>query len=299
MITRHHYCVILFIACIAGELLAERIIVDEMRAVVYHEDGARIILSSDIKPDLDGQQHTLRDVVLEELMLIEADHFHITVTKDDAEDYVAELQKTNHMSRAAMERLMEDMGYSYDQGLEKMRRRQTIEQLIDFRVRSDKRFIINREDVEKFEAEHPVFEQAVYTLAQVVVQDQNLSGEALAKSDALEKKYSQKELDALAWEESFDLHENEVAEDKKFLVDAPLGSVVDREEVDGGVELTRLVARTPRRRVSVDELYDQVVNRIRLERFGEVMKDFQKTILDTSTIRFTHPQDKIAVFEHK
>ena len=284
---KHHF---LLIVCAAlsffeGSLNASRVIVDEIRAVVYHEDGARIVLTSDIKPDLDGRPRSLRDAVLEELMLVEADHFHITVTDDDAEDYLAELQKMNHMGRAGMERVMEDMGYSYAEGREKLRRRQAVEQLVDFRVRSDKRFIVTREDVEKFEAEHPVFEQGLYTLAQVVV----------PADAAMQKKYSQQELDALAWEDSFDLHENDVADDKKFLADAPLGSVVDREEVEGGVELTRLVARRARRRVTVDELYDQVVNKIRMERFDELMKDFQKNILAKSTVRFTHPQDKIFV----
>ena len=265
---------------------AARVVIDEIRATVYHEDGARIIVSSDIRPDLDGHQRTLRDAVLDELMLIEGERFHITVTEEDAEDYLAELQKANHMSRAAMERLMEDMGYTYKQGLEKLRRRQAVEQLIDFRIRSDKRFIVNREDVEKFEKEHPVFEQAVYTLAQVVVND----------DAALKKQYAAKELDVLNWEEPFDVHENDVAEDKKFIADAPLGTLVDREAVEGGIELTRLVARKPRRRVPVDELYDQVVNRIRMERFEELMKDFQKDVLAKSTIRFTRPQDRVLVF---
>ena len=282
MMKRHYLFVIFFTA----SMQAARVVIDEIRATVYHEDGARIIVSSDIRPDLDGHQRTLRDAVLDELMLIEGERFHITVTEEDAEDYLAELQKANHMSRAAMERLMEDMGYTYKQGLEKLRRRQAVEQLIDFRIRSDKRFIVNREDVEKFEKEHPVFEQAVYTLAQVVVND----------DAALKKQYAAKELDVLNWEEPFDVHENDVAEDKKFIADAPLGTLVDREAVEGGIELTRLVARKPRRRVPVDELYDQVVNRIRMERFEELMKDFQKDVLAKSTIRFTRPQDRVLVF---
>jgi hypothetical protein len=281
-----HYLFVIMLPC--SSLFSSRIIVDEIRAVVYHEDGARIILSSDIKPDLDGRPRTLRDAVLEEIMLLEAEHLHFTVTDDDAEDYLAELQKNNHMSRAAMERVMEDMGYSYAEGREKLRRRQAIERLIDFRIRSDKRFIVTREDVEKFESEHPVYEQGVYTLAQVVLPDH-----------LIKDKYTQKELDVLKWEEPFEVQENEVAEDKKFLADVQLGSIVDREIVEGGIELTRLVARKPRRRVTVDELYDQVVNRIRMERFDVLMKDFQKNMLGKSTIRFTHPQDQQFVLEQK
>ena len=279
-----HYLFVIIIPF--SSLYASRVVVDEIRAVVYHPDGARIVLSSDIKPDLDGHPRTLRDVVLEEVMMLEAEHLHFTVTDDDAEAYLAELQKSNRMSRVAMEQVMDDMGYSYAEGREKLRRRQAVEQLIDFRVRSDKRFIINREDVEKFVAEHPVYEPGVYTLAQVVVPDER------AKEN-----YSAKELDALKWEEPFDLHENEVAEDKKFLADAQLGSLVDREVVEGGVELTRLVARKPRRLVTVDELYDQCVNVIRAERFGGLMQDFQKNMLGKATIRFTRPQDQLFVLE--
>lgn len=295
MTKRHHHFLIILLPVLlsVARLIASRVIVDEIRAVVYHEDGARIVLTSDLKPDLDGRPRTLRDRVLEEVMLLEAEHLHFNVTDDDAESYLAELQKNNRMSRAAMEQVMEDMGYSYAEGRELLRRRQAVEQLVDFRVRSDKKFIINREDVEKFEAEHPVYEQGVYTLAQVVIPETSAS---VTMDDLIKKNYSVEELDAMKWEDSFDVQENDLAEDKKFLADAPLGSIVDRELVEGGIELTRLIARKPRHRITVDELYDQIANRIRMERFGELMKDFEKNMLSKAAIRFSHPEDQFFVF---
>lgn len=290
------------VCCMSSGIFAERIIVDEIRTVVYNEDGARIILASDVKPDLDGRPRSLYDVVCEEVLVCEADRLHIKVTQEDVERYLGELQKNNNMTRSAMERAMDEMGYTYAQGMEKLRRRQMGEQLVDHRVRGDARFVIPDEDIKKFDEENPTHEQAVYTLADTLVAEDG--------SDILHKTFTPDELDALPWEEPFEVKERDLAENMAYVADANVGDIVLREpaEAKGHVEIIRLVAKKPRRRVAITEIIeplskktlgDKIADVIRMKRFEELLKEYYNELLDKATMRFSYDKDRTFVMGDK
>lgn len=280
---------ILLVLCVQT-VWAERKVVDEIRTVVYHEDGARIILASEsTRPDLDGRQTTLLDAICEELILADAQRFHITVTPDDVERYLGELQKNNRMSRSGIEHAMEEMGYSYQEGMEKLRRRQVVEQMIDNRVRNDKRFMVTQEDVAAFSDANPVFDEAVYTLAEVVLDKEPV------------RDMTQAELDALPWEEPFEVKERDLAEEMQFLANAKVGDIVARDHIDGEWELTRLVAKKARRRLGLDDiidpknqktLYDRIVDVLRMQRYDTLIEEYRANLLKDATLRFTYEQDR-------
>lgn len=285
---------------VSSVMLAERVIVDEIRTVVYGQDGARIVLTSDIKPDLDGRPRDLYDVVTEEVLMLEADRYHIKVTEEDVERYLGELQKNNNMNRSAMERVMGDMGYTYAQGMEKLRRRQVSEQLIDHHVRGSAKFVVSHAEVEKFDDENPTFEQAVYTLAETVVPEDG--------SDIMHKTFSNAELDALSWDEPFEVKARDLSESMQFVAQAKVGEIVLREPTETGnhVEIIRLVAKKPPRRIALAEviepvskktLGDKIADVIRMQRFEALLKDYFQELLNKSTIRFTYDNDRKAILK--
>lgn len=259
-----------------------REVVNEVRAIIYHKDGsAKLILTSDVKSDMNGAPRSIRDIIVRQLQIEDARSLHITVSKDEIEAYLASLQKANRMTRADLEKLMENMGFTYEEGAEELLGRQMAEQAIDQRIKSDKRFIIQREEVEAFDTKNPAYEEACYTLCQVCVPTEKAPKDSDAKA-----------LDALPWEEPFEIKESQLSEDKFFIANEPLGIIVDRDEVDEGVELTRLVDKKLRKKIEVDQRYDQIVNIIRMQRFEELMREYEQELLSKATIRFTYPEDK-------
>lgn len=285
---------------VSSIILAERVIVDEIRTVVYGQDGARIVLTSDIKPDLDGRPRDLSDVVTEEVLMLEADRYHIKVTEEDVERYLGELQKNNNMNRSAMERVMGDMGYTYAQGMEKLRRRQVGEQLIDHHVRGSAKFVVSPAEIEKFDDENPTLEQAVYTLAETVVPEDG--------SDVMHKEFSSAELDALSWDEPFEVKARDLSEAMQFVAQAKVGEIVLREPTETGnhIEIIRLVAKKPQRRIALAEvieptskktLGDKIADVIRMQRFEALLKEYFQELLNKSTIRFTYENDRKTILK--
>ncbi|HAU30688.1 MAG: hypothetical protein UV79_C0017G0004 [candidate division TM6 bacterium GW2011_GWF2_43_17] len=259
---------------------------DEILAVIYHADAAEVVTLSDIRrPMLGGGFATLKDKVLEELMIIDAQTLGISVTREDAEDFMAKLQKTRGIPRSEMLRMFEEFGYSLEEGLEALRRRQIIEQIVDFRVRSDKRMVVQKEEMVTYLEEHPRYDDALLVLEQVAVPADQDKGDA----------WTPTELDSLSWEEPFEVRESELPADKQFVLNEPLGKLVGREVTDEGIELTRLVEKYDRALIPVESRLDEAAMVLGQQRFITVMTDYQKMLLDRALIRFSHESDRLEV----
>ncbi len=260
-----------------------QVLVDEVRAVVYHATGSEVITLSDIsRPSLGGGRLTLRDKIIEELMILDAQTLGVSITKEDAEDFMAKLQRDRGVSRLEMMRMFEEFGYTFDEGLEALRRRQIIEQIVDFRVRSDKRMVIQKEELLEYIEKNPRYTQAVLVLSQAVAPVPSDSGHV----------WTPDELETLAWEESFEVGESELSEDKAFVLDAVPGAIVGEELTDEGVELTRLIEKHDRQIVPAEERMDEAAMILGQERFAQAMSDYQKMLLEGALIRFTYEIDQ-------
>lgn len=261
-------------------------VVDEVRAVIYHNDGAEIVLTSDIRPSLDGTPRFLRDIILESLQVIKARSYNITISEEDIERFLVDVQKTNQMSRKGLEQLMGQYGWSFDEGKEHLQRRKLIEQLMELMVGPDPRLKISPGDVQVYDEEHPAYAPATYTLSQAVLSD-------IQDLDSMSKE----ELEALDWEEPFEVAEDELAEDKQFIVDESEGAIIDQEVVSEGLEITRLLKKVPRHRLTVEERYDAIASHLYMTRFTQVVAEYHKKLLDEAAIRFTYDEDRLEVMK--
>ncbi len=269
-----------------------RTIIDEIRVIIYHEKGAELILSSDVRPSLEGRPRSLRDIVIQRLMALDAQSLHITVTTEDAERFLGELQRMNGLSREAMLEAFYAHGFNYEEGLAQLQLRQLVDQILDVRVRTNKKLIVQLEDIENYDILHPQFEEASYILEQVCIPQGNMSDK-----EAESREFTPAELKAFQWEEPLEVKTSELADDKKFISNAQEGTIVWRELVEEGVELTRLVKKTPERRIPFKDRYDEIAEILGRERFNTVLKNYEESLLSKASLRFTRPEDKILVLE--
>lgn len=263
-------------------------LVDEIRVTIYHAGGTEIITTSDIRKGLDGQQRGLRDIVLDELVAIDAVKMHIIITDEEIDRFLASMQKEQGMSREMFMRLFKELGFeTYEEGREALRKKQMIDQILEYRVRTSKLLQIEHDEAEAYYNEHPVVEKAAYTLVQAYVPKDKVSkeefNEAMKDGSIIEK---------ALWTEPFTIAEDELADDRKFLKDAVIGSLVEVEEFEDGYELTRLLAKKEARCVPFAEKEEEILDIMRRERFERVLDEYYNKLLNNAHMRFAHEEDR-------
>lgn len=264
---------------------AEQYPINGILAVIYHDTGSLIILDSDLRPTLEGQPRTIRQVVIDNLMVLDAQRLHIDVTEEETNKFLSHLQKENGLTREAIFDVFKSLGYTEEEGLEEVRRKQIMEQVIDRQVRSKKKFLVQKEDVQKYFEERKPKEEATYTIEQSFIPHKNIPYDEIVKNQ-----HDAEFLKKVTWDEPFTFKESELAEGIKHIINSPLGSIVLVEKVTDGTELTRLVSKTPERLMTMDECYMDLATDLAKVKFGDLMREYEQELLKKAKIRFTDPE---------
>jgi hypothetical protein len=258
---------------------------DGIIALIYHTEGTEIILLSDLRPPLDGsdEPRSLRQAITERLMVLDAKTLKVIITEDEVDRFIAQIQKQYNMTRLGMERLFNNKGYNYDEGRQQLLYKQYIEHAVELRVKANKKLIIQRDEVEEYYRQHPDIEQTSYTLVMGFVPEE----EAPTRADIDALLTSPKLEEFIAWEQPFEVRENELPDDKKFIKERQLGEIVEVERVDEGWQITKLIEKTMGRELPLsDQRYEEIALLLIRERGQELLTSYENELLSKATIRF-------------
>lgn|GEM_PF-3093896 len=260
---------------------AKKQLVDEVIAIIYHAEGNEPVLYSDTLTSIDGQERTLQDVIIERLMVLDARKYKILVSDEELDRFIGLLLTQNKWTRSDLVMFLDERGYTLADGRELLRNKQMINQIIDYKVRSDKRMMISRDQALEYYKGHPSKEEATFTLdiAYVPASEYKKSElEALIKAKKLPKE--------IAFDEPFTLKESELAADRQFIAKEKPGAVVLIEELEDGFEITRLVEKTVACEIPFDTAYSAIVSQMRQERFGQVLESYRSELLENAHIKY-------------
>lgn len=252
-------------------------IIDKIVAVIYHEEGNIVILSSDMKPGVDGVSRTLDQLIDEQLIILDAKRYQVSVSDDEIDRYIGRVQKENKLTQAQIEKIFADMGYTFSEAREQLRQKQVIEMMIDYKVKSNKRMMIQRDEVIDYYNNHPELHEKQYTLDIAFVPAQQMSRAEL--DEAIARPTFSADIE---WQEPFAVYETELPDERRFITQKSKGDIVFVEEVDGGYEITRLVDITE---PTLDDVYSDIALIMRRERYPHILEEYQQSLRKNAHIR--------------
>jgi len=273
-------CSFLFLFSIAH---AEKFLIDRGEAVVFTEEGAEIITKSDTeRMSLEGGFKTLDDVIMEKLMYQEAKKYKIEVDEGAVNRYIAEIQRQNNLPLEELMKMFTEAGYTYDEGRQQLGIMMTVNQLLDFKVRSQ--LIVPEKKVREYYEANPVVEDAQYVLRRAVV----LFDTAVSRDEQRARIERQiktgAEIIGAQWSQEFSINAPDIAESKLFIFDLKPGEISKSVEIAEGFELFELLDFKPERLVPFDERYREISELLRKPRFEELFEALKKELEESSSV---------------
>ncbi len=259
-------------------------LIDTIQAVVFGQGGTQLITFSDvIRPSLSGAPRTLDDLIFERLVYLDAQKYKILSDDDAVDKYLAMVQKENHLTLDQLKEVFASAGYSYEEGREQFKMLQTVNSMLDFKIRSQ--VIVPRQLVEQYYREHPVVDEAAYKI-QVGLLPYVAGKESAQKKALAYMAQTGKEVRNIQWGEPFWVKKDDVADDKKFIFTLKVGhSALSRERNDG-FEIYRLVEKKEERVATLDERYKEIADTLRKPMYEELMEKYKKQLFDTSSVMY-------------
>ena len=259
-------------------------LIDTIQAVVFGSDGVQVIPYSDvIRPSLSGAPRTLDDLVFERLVYLDAQRFKILADDEAVDKYLATVQKDNNLSQDDIKKIFAQAGYSYQEGRDQFKMLQTVNSMLDFKIRSH--VIVPRHLVQEYYDAHPVQEQAAYQIqigflsAIAGQEDKQIKAIAhMAKSGK-----AMKDID---WGQPFWVAQEDVAEDKAFIFNLKVGQTSLAQPVEGGFQIFKLVAKKESRIVPLDERYREIADILRRPIYDRLMDEYKKQLFATASVLY-------------
>lgn len=287
---------------------------NEIRAVVYGSgpltdpgqtvrptETVLITTQDTISPWLDGKPRTLRELILEQLMIFDAQKLNQSIPDEEIDKLINQLQKNNNMTREQLESQIAAMGFTLDEFREQLGRKQLVDRIVDYRVHADKRMAVSQADIEAYWQKSCPMQEATFVLASATIKT------AENRSDFEQKLHAGAFEKIITWNEPITVKQSELSKEKQFIADKNTGDIVFIEPVEDGFEITKLVSKTAACKIPLktgnkeeDKAHvDAATRALKQQRFIQVMDDYQDNLLKNAKIDFTYASDREAVLNKK
>lgn len=258
--------------------------IDKVLAVIYHNEGSTIVCQSDLRPGLDGMPRDLPQAILDRLMVLDAQKLKITISENDIDRHLAQVQKMYNLTRENLLKLFKKMGYTYQEGREQLRTMQMIDSIVDYRVRSKN--LIEEKDVEAYYCEHPEIIPAEFKVAQIFIPFDKKQTKK-QQEETIKLLIETNAIDPERWDPEITLKANEIASDKAFIKDLSVGSIVRLQETEEGVRLLRLIDKKPEYVIPLREREREIRATLSKDRLSGGLESYQKSLWANAHVRYT------------
>ncbi|MCL4361378.1 hypothetical protein M1446_03420 [Candidatus Dependentiae bacterium] len=278
------------ILCFSINLFSKELeLVDETLMTIYHPEGNVLIIKSDIKSGLTGAPRTPRDLLVEELAILDSKKLKIEVSDQDVEKYLNQLQKQAGYTKKQIEMSFKELGYTIESGKEELRRAQMIQEITTYRTRSQKQLIVTPEAIYNYYIAHPIKQEAVYKIAQGIFNfNPKKSKEENLK--ALDKLIKSGDINyAILWDEPIELKESEFSKNQKFITTMEESAVAKLKTTENSIVLVKLVKKFPEAFVPLEEREEEIEMQLKMKKVKELVNEYQEKLIKDAKINYhTH-----------
>lgn len=268
---------ILCIILAMGAVAAKKQTADRVLAIIYHEDGSKLICQSDVGPDLSGQPQYFRDVVLKELVLLDAKALKIPIDNGETDRHLARVQEQLGKSREELTDYFKSNGRTFDEAKKELEKNLLMEKTIDHRVKG--KAFVSKSELEKEYNDNPLWR---YEVSQAFVP---LNGGSRAIHNAVidDDIESGAIFTSVEWSSPVSVTENDIAPEKAHIKTMTPKSIAKIEDDESGITLIQMHSKA---RVPFEELKIKITNKLGRERYIKALEEYYKTLIKNAHIRY-------------
>ena len=259
-------------------------VINKIVAVIYGDEASEIVTKFDCERSPFGQGNiNPEDALTERVFYMAAQALKITIDDDAIDQYLAKVQQQFDLTRDGLESIFRSAGYTMMEGREYFRRIQSIQRLLDYRVKSH--IIVSKEDVEKYYQEHPVVEPALCVLQRGVISFAKKKSVAQQKHEIEEAITRKKILKNVEWSDPFEVTDGSIVTNKRYLLEKDAGYISSPEEIKGmGFEVFRVKKNTPEKVKPLIDRYNEIVAILQAPLYRQLMESYKKELFEKASI---------------
>jgi len=274
---------IFFLSLITLPLFAENLfLIDKIETIIYGPQETSIITKSDLERiGFDGQPRTKDKLIFENLVFQDAKKYNILDEKL-VDRYIEAVQREHNISLEQLKEMFRSHGYTYEEGREQLAMFNTINQLLDFKIRS--KVIIPESEAREYYNANPVYQEEAYSLQRIFVPIAPEQKEQEVKNKINTQIKIGQKITGAEYTDPFWVEKPDLAEDKSFIKNMSAGQISSPKKHEGGFELFKLVERRERQLIPFEKRYVEILNKLRKPLYEKLFSDYKENLFKESVI---------------
>lgn len=197
--------------------------------------------------------------------------FKMPIPDEAITGYMRSLKEAHGMTDDQFKQKFEDAGYSYEEGIDELRRMLIVDQLFNFKIKS--RLVVPESDVREYYEKNPQEIPAAYNIRQGF-----LSNGILTEEEIKELTANGKHSNLVDWMSPYWRSEDDLAESLKHMKTLPDGSIAAVLSTGNGYEVIQLVKKRPKRKRTFEESYKEIVDILQRPLFEKLVKEYEQEL---------------------
>ena len=246
---------------------------DEIAAIIYTQHDPIILTRKELsRKSINGQAQTKEEIIKARKIEYEGVHvFKMPIPDEAITSYMKSLKEAHGMTDEQFKKKFEEAGYSYEEGIDELRRMLIVDQLFGFKIKS--RLVVPEDDVRKYYDSHLQELPAAYNIRQGF-----LSTGILTADEIKDLEKSGKHSNLVDWMSPYWLAEADMAESLKHMKNLKDDSIATVVSTGNGHEVIQLIKKRPKRTRTFEESYKEIADILQQPLFGKLVKEYEQEL---------------------
>lgn len=262
----------------------ELILVDRIVAKV---DDTIITHSDQVRPGIDGEQHTLEELKDEALIYNKAKSYNMVFSEEAIERDLKKVAEDQGVSYVELKGIFEAAGCSEKEGRDKFAKMKAVNQLVSYKVMS--RCIVPERDIVAYHEEHLEIIPVKYFLRNAVVP-------YAVDASERDKKELKKEIAAatkanidsplVKWGSPYWYEHDEIDEKQAFVYDLEVGEISAPYDTQRCFLIYQLDDKKEETAVPLDDRREEITDLLWKKKYAQLMGDFMEELRKGASVAY-------------
>ena len=263
-------------------LSSDLFLIDRIETVVFGPEDTSIITHSDLaRPALDGQFRKKDQLILDQLIYQDAKRYNI-VDEAMVDRYMAIIQRENELTLDQIKAMFSEYGYTYQEGRQQLSILNTVNSMIDFKIRS--KLIVPENEVRAYYDANPIYTPESYQIARIFVPFADDASRKALRQEVKNKLKLGEDIPGADYSDPFWRDKADLPAEKSFISKMKVGKFSPLQEDSAGIEFFKLIDKRESKLIPFDVRYKEIADTLRMPLYEKLFEEYKNSLYESSVI---------------
>jgi len=252
-----------------------RVLLDGIVTAVYGPMRTDIITYSDLqRPGIDGSVRTVPNLVDRILKDQEAQRYGMKSSPEAVDKQLQLVFRSNNWTEHDFNTMVQKIGWLPDEAREEFRIMSDVNQIEAFKIYQQ--LVVPEREIQAYYQDNPEYEEASHFISRLIIPYDFEQERSVQRMQLQER--MQTDPDSFDWPTPFWLKDTDIAREKSFIRELPVGGISESHPILEGFEYIKMVDQKPQRIKPLEDVRNRIIETLKQPKVDQMQQAYNKEL---------------------